>query len=237
MKIAPNSSTIDLSRTILWQYNDAVKLQSIIHRIVRDGNDKDKQEGILSILGERCTNEVYKRLYKTSINIDQADEFGLYLLSSLFGFERPMYRSDNYPEPIPLGYENINTWRRYLKGMIYLIDSDGSLQDLNAWCKKIFPNAEFMISDSFAMSITWTFNEDTLTDEDLVLLNLPNFLPHPAGVVSIYNTDLNACNFAFGNLDETANEDSYKSSETSAVGRETQDTNGNCDTSTFYDEV
>jgi len=235
MKIAPNSSAIDLSRVILWQYNDAVKLQSIIHRIVKDGNDNEKQEGLLSILGERCTTEVYRRLYETSIDIEHADEFGLYLLSSLFGFERPMYTIQGQANPVPLGYNNIDTWRRYLKGMIYLIDSDGTLQDLNEWCKRIFPDAEFSIGDSFQMSITYNFNPNTLTSEDLVLLNLPNFLPHPAGVVSNYNTNMSAYFFAFGNLDETASDDSYKSVATSDVGSETQDTNGNFDTSTYYD--
>lgn len=169
---------IDLSKSMLWQYNNATRLQQIIQMI------------------EDATNESSVELWKMSfyafdldrpINTSDSDYeyriYGLHELSTLFGISRPKWTNGSLYESV-----SVNTWRRYLKGMIWIMDSDGSCEDINKWLSIIFPDITSFVIDNLDMTITYRFypvpDQNT---EEWQLIHISDFLPHPAGVLSIVN--------------------------------------------------
>ena len=169
---------IDLSKSMLWQYNNATRLQQIVQMI------------------EDATNESSVELWKMAfyafdldrpINTSDFDYeyriYGLQMLSSLFGISRPKWTNGSLYK-----FVGVNTWRRYLKGMIWLIDSDGSCKDINKWLSIIFPDTKSFIIDNLNMTITYKFNPvPSPNTDEWQLIHIDGFLPHPAGVLAIKN--------------------------------------------------
>jgi len=169
---------IDLSKSILWQYNNATRLQQIV-QMVEDATNASSVE-------------LWKRAFyifdlDRPINSTDSDyEYrlhGLHMLSILFGIQRPKWTNGGLS-----GLVGVSTWRRYLKGMIWLMDSDGSCEDINKWLSIIFPDTTAFILDNLNMTIVYKFypTPDANTDE-WQLLHIDGFLPHPAGVLAVTN--------------------------------------------------
>lgn len=173
MRIHNLFNRIDLSGVILWQYNNAKRLKGIV-KLVEEGVNAASVE-----LWEKSS-----RMFDLETPIDEnSDDFmfrmyGLYALSSLFKIPRPSYVSNG-----ALVELRPDTWRRYIKGMVWLMDSDCSVPDINKWLKIVFPHIPTArVVDNLDMTIYYIFPEN-IDDEDLALINLPDFLPHPAGVL------------------------------------------------------
>lgn len=164
---------IDLSKCIIWQYEDAKNLQAVIKMI---------QDGI-----EMASVDFWKKTFN-AIGLDTpivegSDDYliriyGLTALSNLFGVSRPSYFESGTTHTV-----SINAWRIYLKAMIWLMDSDGSCADINEWLKQIFgDNIQAYVIDNHDMTISYSFSprpEGELAE----LLKVDGFLPHPAGVL------------------------------------------------------
>lgn len=183
MKTYKLPESIDLSECILWQYNNATRLQSIVKML---------QDGVCA-----CSVDLWKKaLYVFDLDrpISESDSdyqyrlHGLQALSILFGIDRPTWNDGNSS-----GIVGVDAWRRYMKGVIWLMDSNGSCADINAWLSIMFPNRESFVIDNMNMSILYKFypvpEEGT---DDWKLIHIDGFLPHPAGVkenVNLVNTD------------------------------------------------
>ena len=183
MKTYKLPESIDISSCILWQYNNAARLQSIV-RMLQDG---------VSL----CSIDLWKKaFYAFDLDrpISESDSdyqyrlHGLQALSILFGIDRPTW--DDGEDSGMLG---VDAWRRYIKGMIWLMDSNGSCDDINRWLAMMFPNRVSFVLDNENMTITYKFYPvpDAGTD-DWKLIHVERFLPHPAGVkstINLVNTD------------------------------------------------
>lgn len=182
MKIHSLPDGIDLSKCILWQYENATRLQQLI-QMMQDGT-------------EMASVELWKnasRMFDLDNEIKDTDEnyqyriSGLQVLSNLFGLSRPQYNGTGIFHPV-----SYNAWRRYLKGMIWIMDSDGSANDINKWLSIVFPTRNSYVIDNLDMTITYKFYPTiTIDDEDWELVNIEGFLPAPAGVKSIVNLENN----------------------------------------------
>lgn len=105
----------------------------------------------------------------------ETEEKTLSLISTTFGIPNPGY---------VIGEQSgisLDTWRRYVQSQIYLMDSNGSMADLNKWIKSVMPDANCRITDGLDMTIDYKF-APALVDEDKQLSELPGFFPAPAGV-------------------------------------------------------
>lgn len=178
MKIHSLPTSIDLSKCILWQYQNATRLQQLV-QMMQDGT-------------EMATVDLWKKAFyifdldKPILQTDsdyQYRVYGLHSLSNLFGIKRPSWTSGGLSALV-----SIDVWRRYLKGMIWLMDSDGSADDINKWLSVIFPNTTSYILDNLDMSITYKFYPvPAANSEEWQLLHIDGFLPHPAGVLAAAN--------------------------------------------------
>lgn len=164
---------VDLSKCILWQYNNATRLQQII-KMLEDGTNASSADLWVKTM----------KVFDLETPIDEnADDYearmhGLFALSILFGLDRPTYMDNGVEKNV-----NPNVWRRYLRGMIWLMDSDGSVPDINKWISLTFPGVgHCYVVDNLDMGIQYCFSSE-LTGDDLQLINIPGFMPHPAGVL------------------------------------------------------
>lgn len=180
-------TNIDLSKAILWQYEDAERLQQIIN-LFQDGANESSVE-------------LWKKAFfafdlDKPINPEDVDyEFrvhGLHALSVLFGLSRPEWTNGETRESV-----SVNTWRLYLKGMIWLMDSDGSCEDINKWLSIVFPKSRAYVEDRLNMTIRYKlFPVPQEGSEEYQLIHIDGFLPHPAGVLVI--TDYSPTDILFG---------------------------------------
>lgn len=168
----------DVSKSILWQYEHAERLKQIIAMIQDATNASSvalwKKMFYAFNLDENITPDSFD--YEFRVN-------GLHAISMLFGLSRPLWRRDGQ-----IVEASINVWRRYLKGMIWLMDSDGSCSDINKWISIIFPNIKFVLTDNLDMTISYSCYQQISEDsEDWALMNIDGFFPRPAGVQAILN--------------------------------------------------
>ena len=178
MKIHSLPQSIDLSKCILWQYQNAERLQALI-RMMQDGT-------------EMASVDLWKKTFyilDLDREINPSDDdyeyriYGLHAISNLLGLKRPSWKNGGLSVLV-----SENTWRRYIKGMIWIMDSDGSCEDINKWLSIIFPGITSFVIDNLDMTITYKFYPvpDQNTDE-WQLIHISDFLPHPAGVLSTVN--------------------------------------------------
>jgi hypothetical protein len=173
MKVHNLPTSIDISKSILWQYNNAERLKEIIYMIQEATN--------------ASSVELWKKMFY-AFDLDKEitpsmpdykfHTYGLESISALFGVNRPFWRDgDQFIS------SSLNTWRRYLKGMIWLMDSDGSVNDINKWLSLIFPGIKAYVRDYYNMTIRYEFYPFPVRgSEEYELIHIDNFLPHPAGV-------------------------------------------------------
>lgn len=169
---------IDLSKVILWQYENASRLKQIVSLLEDSVNEGSIALWKLAFY----TFDLDRPINATDSDYELRLQ-GLSNLSILFGLQRPMWHDGS-----TRSYVGVNTWRLYLKGMIWLMDSDGSCEDINKWLSIIFPGRTSFVIDNLNMTIIYKFFPfpEEGTDE-YQLLSIENFLPHPAGVKYFVN--------------------------------------------------
>lgn len=169
-------STIDLSKVILWQYNKAQRLQDLVKALEESA--------------EVCSADIWSKigvLFDINNPVEDGDEeylkyreIGLVLVSKLFGIDRP-----SYPETVSITKaQELELFRRCIKGRIYLMDSDGSVPDINEFLRIVFPEVNCYVNDGFDMTIQYSFPSDFATNYPQLeaLRATEGFLPRPAGV-------------------------------------------------------
>lgn len=161
-KVTNYDFNYDMSQVILWQYDDAARLKSIVAN----------EQGFID---ENIT-DFYTDFNKDVLNIATANEFGLSVWGQLLGVMRPATFTDDQ-------------YRMLLRARIYLLTFDGSARALNEFFHILFPNAIFDVKDNGDMMATIKVISG-LDAEYEVLLKPPYsalFLPRPSGVRYITN--------------------------------------------------
>ena len=162
MKTANYNFNIDLSKVILWQYDDAEKLKSLVN------NEQQFMNTAVTQFWEDFNYNVF--------NLATCNTFGLELWGKLLGVARPTYLDGG----IAVEYSD-DQYRLVLQARIYLLTFDGSGAALNQFFKMLFPEYPVIITDNLDMTVTIGFVQEP-TDEIKTILQNENFLPRPSGV-------------------------------------------------------
>ena len=162
MKTANYNFNIDLSKVILWQYDDAEKLKSLVN------NEQQFMDTAVTQFWEDFNSNVF--------NLSTCNTFGLELWGKLLGVARPTYLDGG----VAVEYSD-DQYRLVLQARIYLLTFDGSGAALNQFFKMLFPEYPVIITDNLDMTVTIGFVQEP-TDEIKTILQNENFLPRPSGV-------------------------------------------------------
>ena len=161
-KVTNYNLNYDMSQVILWQYDDATRLKSIVAN----------EQGFI----DENVSGFYADFNKDILNIATANAFGLSVWGQLLGVTRPATFTDDQ-------------YRMLLRARIYLLTFDGSARALNEFFGILFPGAVIDVKDNGDMTATITIISG-LSDEDKLLFQAPYsdmFLPRPSGVQYITN--------------------------------------------------
>lgn len=160
---------IDLQKCIIWQYDKASKLKSLI-------TQKE------SWYAKYVTNFI-KDFFWNIFNIDTANEFGLTIWGKMLGLDRNVVFIGGQSH-----YLTTEQYRFLLKGQILKFNMRNvSVPEINKYLRVIFnleDNSQAFVKDNHDMTITYniTKNMGILQEEITQLLNYYDFLPRPAGV-------------------------------------------------------
>lgn len=164
MKEYEIDTNCNLSKVKLWQYNEATKLNALIDNMQN--------------FAEENVNQFWQDYSRDIFNIRTANAFGLKLWGIVLGIERPRYQSGGQTIIF-----NDEQYRRVLIGRLMLMNSNGSIKDINAYLNYMFPEKPVFAVDYHNMTINIVFYY-TPTAEEQAVINLDGFLPIPAGVKS-----------------------------------------------------
>lgn len=160
---------IDLQKCIIWQYDKASKLNSLI-------TQKE------SWYTKYVTNFI-RDFFWNIFNIDTANEFGLTIWGKMLGLDRNVVFIGGESH-----YLTTEQYRFLLKGQILKFNMKNvSVPEINKYLRVIFnleDNSQAFVKDNQDMTITYNITKDMglLQEEITQLLNYYDFLPRPAGV-------------------------------------------------------
>lgn len=172
---------VDVTQVLIWQYNDAEKLQSII---------QNKQNWL-----DLNVRDFWQNWYNDVFNLDTANDFGLQVWAAILGMQFAL------PEDIPTLIFGFNTdaknfghgvfkpsgelvltteqKRTILKLRYRQLTSNGSIDEMQRAVSQIIPNA--IVLDAFDMSVVMTL--PTIPTSDLLyILDNYDVIPRPAAV-------------------------------------------------------
>lgn len=167
MKTANYNFQQDLSKIILWQYDDAEKLKSIV------ANEQDFMDEAVTKFWEDFDKNVFK--------LETCNTFGLELWGKLLNVARPTYTSGGVVHE----YSD-EQYRLVLQARVYVLTFDGSAKALNQFFKMLLPQYPVAITDNLDMTVSFSFATEP-TAEIKRLLEYEGFLPRPSGVKYIFN--------------------------------------------------
>lgn len=187
MKIFEPSFSVDLLRAILWQYNDATKLQALISSL----NEWSKKN----------QTEFWSNWFHDVFNIDTANNFGLSVWSIILGISKDINIATGEKRKVfGFGANNLNfisgsnfaqtngatpisasNYRRLLKARLLRLNCDGTITNINRIMAVVFTDNKVTCTDGKNMSIRYVFS--TLpTSEELFILKNCDILIAPTGV-------------------------------------------------------
>ena len=158
---------IDLQKCIIWQYDKAKKLQTLINK---------KESWYL----QNVTNFI-RDFFWNIFNIDTATEFGLTIWGKMLGLDRNVVFIGGQSH-----YLTTEQYRFLLKGQVLKFNMKNvSVPEINKYLRVVFntaDNSEVFVRDNHDMSLTYmiTKNMGIYNEEITQLLNYYDFLPRPA---------------------------------------------------------
>lgn len=162
MKIFNPDYAVDLLQALLWQYDNAPRLQKLLSL---------KQEWY-----NQNHTQFWDDWFTNVYNINTANDFGLTVWGKLLRVDRT-YIVDG--EPYSLDTEQ---YRLLLKGRLLYLSMNGSVPEVNNYLHLLFGDrGPAYIIDNQDMTIRYVLEFIPTASERVVLLNT-NVLPRPAGV-------------------------------------------------------
>ena len=162
MKTANYNYNQDLSKIILWQYDDAVKFKELV---------ANEQEFM-----DEAVTKFWNDFNVNVFNLATCNTFGLELWGRLLGVARPTYTDQG----VVYEYSD-EQYRLVLQARIFLLTFDGSVYSLNKFFKMLFPQYPVIIIDNYDMTVTIGFVQEPEDDIKTIFRN-QDFLPRPSGV-------------------------------------------------------
>lgn len=161
-RVYTTDTSINLGDCFLWQYDLANRLKSLMQ-----AKQKFYKQSVSDFWLNWTTNV---------FNINTANTFGLSLWGSLLGITRPSYEDNG--QLVPFTDEQ---YRTLIKGRLLLMNSNGSIKDLNAYLNFLFPSKPVFVVDYGNMHISLIFYYQP-TNQELAIILSDGFLPRPVGV-------------------------------------------------------
>ena len=163
--------SIDLQQSILWQYDKAEKLKTLILK---------KEEWY-----KKNNTDFINDFYKDVFNIDTANEFGLTIWGKILNFSRYIAYTTG-----TIHYLDIEEYRFLLKAQMLRFTNRGTVPEINDFLYKLFDDKghKCYVQDNYNMTMTYILRKDFsdkqwlidwLTDPSQTYLD---WLPRPAGV-------------------------------------------------------
>lgn len=167
----------DLSKVILWQYDEAEKLKAIV----------DNQQYFM----DANVEGLFDYLKHNVFDLANADSIGLSIWGALLGVPRPTYVEDGETKTF-----TDEQYKLLLRARIYLLTFDGSARAVNEFFHMLFPDLTVIVRDNLNMSVDIQILQDVSPDVAVLFRNpfVETFLPRPSGVR--YNVQI-------GNIDYT----------------------------------
>lgn len=162
MKIFNPDYAVDLLQALIWQYDNAPRLQKLLQHKQDWYNENNTQ--------------FWTDWLKNVFNITTANDFGLTVWGKLLRVERT-YTVDGQPYSL-----DTEQYRLLLKGRLLFLSMNGSVPEINNYLHLIFgERGRVYIIDNQDMTIRYVLEFQPTPSERVVLLNT-SVLPRPAGV-------------------------------------------------------
>lgn len=181
--------SVDLLRALLWQYNDAERLQKLLE-LKQQWYDKNQ-------------SKFWKNWYNDVFNLDTANDFGLSVWSIILNI--PLVANEGYdPVTRPTfgfggfhknfgrgnfaktgGAIRLSTEQKrlVLKLRYYQLISRGTVPEINQFMRKLFANeGNVYVIDSLDMTFAIYIFTFTPSSQIQLILEKFDLLPRPAGV-------------------------------------------------------
>ena len=172
---------VDVMQVLIWQYNDAEKLQSII---------QNKQNWL-----DENVRDFWQNWYNDVFDLDTANDFGLQVWAAILGMQfvlkediptlifgfNPNAQNFNNGVFLPSGELALSTEqkRMLLKLRYRQITSNATIDEIHRAVSQILPTAG--VIDAFDMSVLLTY--PTIPDSQILyILDNYDVIPRPAGV-------------------------------------------------------
>lgn len=194
-----------LERVKLWQYNEAEKLLGILDAEISfakssvSGFFEDWERDVFNLdTADTFGLEVWgitlgvSRPYQDPENYSIDSDGDIVFLNSQTGLWHKIFASgENGKATFALVAKGAqtkarilvdnDTYRRFLKGRIFLFNSNGSMPDIIKYLEMVFPGKPVYALNGLDMTVTVIFAYQP-SQSDLALIQSPDFLPLPAGV-------------------------------------------------------
>lgn len=187
MKTYDLDTSINLLSSILWQYNDAENLKSMIN---------DKNEWV-----KKYHTDFWNDWFRDVFNLDTANDFGLSVWAIILNISKDISISQQETRPVfGFGEYNLNffqsnfgqtigsvsisreSFRKLLKSRLLAFNTDCTIPSINKILSVVFSDNVVYAIDSLDMSpIVYVFETSPSSDE-FFLIEYGNVLISPAGV-------------------------------------------------------
>lgn len=162
MKIFDPQYSVNLLQTLIWQYDNAPRLQSLLQK---------KQDWY-----HQNNTQFWMDWLDNVFNISTANDFGLTVWGLLLRVDRT-YIVNNQPYSL-----DTEQYRLLLKGRLLYLSMNGSVPEINAYLHLLFENrGPVYVIDNQNMTIRYVLEFNPTESEKIVFLNT-GILPRPAGV-------------------------------------------------------
>jgi hypothetical protein len=213
MKIQAFDFSVNLMRALLWQYNDALRLQAILQ--AKQDWYNVNQSGF------------WVNWYDDIFNLQTANDFGLAVWAIILGLPLAVAPSTSEDQDIfgfasdDFNFGNGNfaangttivltteQKRLVLKLRYYQLTTRHSVTQANAILKAVFGDGAAYVVDSLLMKIRYVFAVAPAPQVQFILTNY-DLLPRPAGVKADYIVQGEADGFGFGAFHENFNNGNF----------------------------
>lgn len=198
--------SVDLLRVLLWQYNDAARLQALLQKKQDWYNAAQSgfwQDWIADVFDLRTANDFGLAVWAVLLNVklvtgSQVDPPG----KPLFGFatDSENFTNGNFSSSSAVVLTTAQK-RTLLRLRYFQLVTRGAAPEVNDFLTLIFGPGVY-VNDSNKMAIAYVFPPGVLTSAVELLLTSYDVLPRPAGVQSKIVVQGEADGWGFGRYHE-----------------------------------
>lgn len=163
MDIFEPDYSVRLLNTVLWQYDNAEALKSLLTQKTAWINTNNAQ--------------FWKDWYDNVFNLQTANDFGLSVWGKILNFPRQITLKDGT-------VYNLSTeqYRIILMGQLQKFRMRGTVPEINRWLNTVFgKQGRAYVLDGLDMTTVFVFEFKPTSDQQFLIDNV-DFLPRPAGV-------------------------------------------------------